>query len=67
MKALIFGIMLVLFGCKEKVNEKPWVIYQKGFLLGHVDKCSYRYYSANGGNELFFDKCDKYHVGDTIR
>lgn len=67
MKIISFVFVLVLFGCKEKVYEKPWVVYDKGPIIGCADYCFYLYHSSNNHKQSFSDRCDKYSVGDTIR
>lgn len=67
MKIISLVLLLVLFGCKEKVYEKPWVVYEKRPRIGYVDYCCYWYRSSNNHKHAFSDRCDKYSVGDTIR
>ena len=61
---MIAAIIMAMCSCEPKL-DKPFVIVHKG---EPDDKLSfYQYQDNNGYREFFYDSCNKYNIGDTIK
>lgn len=70
MKKIYFTILIISFtilSCRHSINP-----YKKPFIITGKSECNKReayftYSDAQGNSTSFFDLCDKYSIGDTLK
>lgn len=64
-KIAIIILLSILFIECEKKPEKPFIITHKNIYPS--GNYRYKYYDTNGTTVGFWEKSDKYNIGDTIK
>lgn len=64
---LLFIISFSAISCKEEKFEKPFLIIEVDSRINSEGYSYYLYQDNNGKRKYFYDRKDKYNVGDTIK